>query len=110
VPKAESPDCLIPYRLPRYLSVWLFLFRWYDRLHPCEVSVQVDRLPRLLHLPVLVVFSEILEVGDNSVTEITVDIVAGTERSRGTGSPSEDSTADDFQGYAVFVKGSPGSP
>jgi hypothetical protein len=33
----------------------------------------------LLHLPVLVVFSEILKVGGNTLTEITVNILAGTE-------------------------------
>ena len=54
--EAESPDDLFLYRLPRYLSVWLFLFRWYDRLHSLEVSGQADSFPCLLHLPVLVVF------------------------------------------------------
>jgi hypothetical protein len=79
VPKAESPDDLFFYCLPRYPSVYLFLFHWYDRLHPCEIPIQADSLPCLLHLPVLILFSQILEIGGYSVTEVTVDIVAGTE-------------------------------
>jgi len=62
VPEAESPDDLFLYRLPRYLSVWLSLFRWYDRLHALVVSVQANRLPCQLYLPILVVFSQISEI------------------------------------------------
>jgi len=50
-----------------------------------------------------------LEVSGNGITEITVNILAGTEVVVLT-YPSEDSTAGDFQGYAAFVKGSSGSP